>query len=1200
MTDLMPIPSPDSPAFDAAKQAQALAADPARSAWVEANAGSGKTKVLIDRVARLLLRRPDGSKGAPPSSILCVTYTKAAANEMLSRLFSRLGDWSIASDDELRKQLATLEGRAPGDYDRDALKQARSLFARALETPGGLRIETIHAFCARILRRFPLEAGISPGFTEIEDKEADALWNGVLSDRLETAAEAHPEALRILSQTTGGLGVNAALDALKYKRQDIAAFARQLGQSSGDVDQVELAATIRAALNAPDQTPEDILHAAMVDDLPKADLIAAVEELNETTRGKSDDKLFEALCALLDEPDAALAYTHYLNAIAGSKHDWPSKSNPYTSKVPTGGAVIDLYARDARKGDPEGREITRMKAVQARLSAAQAAERTLALLTIGLPMVAAYAREKTLRAALDFDDLIDYTRRLLTRSNAAEWVLFKLDGGLTHILLDEAQDTSPPQWALINALVKEFQSGAGREGRPEPRTQFVVGDPKQSIYSFQGANQDHFIAQKQAFLRREEPVAEAHGHGVNLPEMAMSFRSSPEVLTFVDEVRARVPLNDAATDTLPPIDADLKPHQVRRANQPGRVELWPLQMPQPSDGDETDWTTPVNHMPEDAPRRRLARQVAEAVRAMIDRGETIWREGDDGQWTRRAIQPEDVLILVRSRNELFEALIDNLKQQELPVAGADRLKLLDNIGVQDCLNLIRFALQPADDLTLAEILRGPFCGLTDDDQHLFELAHRRAPGETLWSRLSDTSHTPFIPASQLLASLLETRHLPAFDFLTYHLMNRSKDGLSGWDRLVQRLGEPVRDPVRALLSSALGHDMSEPASLQAFLAEIEGQDTELKRELGEPNGAVRVMTVHGAKGLQSPIVILPDTTGATKTSDDPVFFDADGTPLYAPSQRFDCPVTTALREHRNIASERESRRLLYVALTRASDRLIICGAGLGNSKSGYARTSWYRWCLTAMSALNGDEPDLTDLPSIPEQTLTFGPESPCTAPYQSADKTAAKAPDWLRQLAQTPAPPMRLAAPSRLLEDQTRVAAPFGQNRSAALRRGRLIHALLQTLPDLAPDTRRARAEHFLARAPETTPEERAEMLAVTLQTLDHPEFAPVFAPGGRNEAAIVGTLPSGQMVNGRVDRLIITETEILIIDYKTDRPAPADASAIHDAYIVQMAAYRTVLQQLYPSKSVNCALLYTDGPKLIRLDGQQMSASLNRVKSRV
>ncbi|GAB5458132.1 MAG: double-strand break repair helicase AddA [Henriciella sp.] len=1189
MTDPARIAPPESADYAHAQSAQAAAADPLRSAWVEANAGSGKTKVLIDRVARLLLNRPDGREGARPDSILCVTYTKAAASEMQSRLFSRLGDWSVAKDDALRKQLAKLEGRAPEDYTAGALKQARSLFARALETPGGLRIETIHAFCARVLRRFPLEAGVSPGFKEIEDSEADALWRKILAERLEQVVEAHPDALRVVALTAGGRGVAAALNALKFKRQDIRGFNQRLDKTAPGA----IADAVKSALNAPAETPEEILQTAMVTDLPEADLKEAIAELSEISGGKSDEALLTHLTALLETSDPQQRYETYMNAIAGSKHDWPAKSNPFTTKVPAGGAVVDLFTRKAASDAPEGREITRLKAVQERVASARGAERSIALLTLGLPILERYQQEKALRGALDFDDLIERTRQLLTRSSAAQWVLYKLDGGLTHILLDEAQDTSPPQWSLINALVEEFYAGLGQDRREDPRTQFVVGDPKQSIYSFQGADQEHFDVEKHHFIAREETL----GPDLNMPDMTMSFRSSPEILTFVDEVRAKVPLEQAATQALPPRDADLSRHLARRANQPGRVELWPLEMPNPGVEKESDWTAPTDHMPEDAPRRRLAQKIARHVRSMLERGETVWSEHEDGTWSRRAMQPKDVLILVRTRNELFEALIASLKTEKLPVAGADRLRLLENLGVQDCLNLIRFAVQPRDDLALAEILRGPFCGLVDDDQHLFALAYDRAKGETLWDRLQNTSDAAFSKARGFVRLLLENRDLPAFDFLTKVLAHKTGGDLSGMDRLIQRLGEPVRDPVRALMSAALGRDMQEAASLQAFLFEIEQQNAELKRELGDAGGAIRVMTVHGAKGLQSPLVILPDTSAGTKASDDPILCASDGTPLYAPSKAHDNHVTAELRDLRQQASERESRRLLYVALTRTSDRLIICGTGSGRVKAGYAPASWYRWCLLAMNGLAGTGDD-GDMPTIPETTLSYGAELPClkTGAPEAGISIKAKAPDWLDGAAPAPIPPVRLAAPSHLLDDKSPVARPFGVRRAAALQRGRLIHDLLQTLPELNEDAREAAARRFLSRAPDLSDEASAEILAVTLKTLQHPEFAAVFAAGGRSEAAIVGTLKSGQMINGRVDRLIIHPEEVMIIDYKTDRPAPSGAETVGAAYLVQMAAYQSVLKDLYPGRPVRCALLYTDGPVLIELSDAQLSASLNRV----
>lgn len=1181
--------SPPSEAFEAAKRAQAEAADPTQSAWVEANAGSGKTKVLIDRVARLLLRRPDGRPGALPDSILCITYTKAAANEMLSRLYARLGDWAVASDDELRASLAQLEGRNPSAYREDDFREARRLFARALETPGGLRIETIHAFCARILRRFPLEAGVSPGFTAIEEDEANSLWRAVLAAQLEQSAISQPSAMAVLAEASGGLGISSALDALKFQRQTLNTFQSIVSTDS------ELNERIRQAAGAPAQSTEALLTDAMMVALPESDLRRAVDQLARLDKpGKADSKLLSRLNGILESTDPEVRFQLYMDGIAGSKWDFPSGSNPYTAKA--GPEIVDLFSRNLNKGDPEGREITRMKEVHKALKAAALAERSLALMQIGLPMVDAYAEEKRLRGALDFDDLIGCTRALLTQSDAAAWVLYKLDGGLTHLLLDEAQDTSPGQWALINALVEEFQSGLGRDRAAEPRTQFVVGDSKQSIYSFQGADQQEFEAERNAFLLREEVVASAEDRKVNLPEMAMSFRSTPEVLRFVDEVRARAPLSDAATDPLPPIDADLRPHAPRRSNQAGRVELWPLELPTGSEGEDSAWFAPTDHVPADAPRRRLARNIAQTVKGMLARGETVWREQKDRTWMRSPVRPEDILILVRSRNELFESLIASLKREGVPVAGADRLRLLDNLGVQDCLNLIRFALQPADDLTLAEILRGPFCGLVDDDHHLFELAHGRPEGQSLWRSLERSDAAAFQATKTFCQGLLNHSDLPAFEFLTRALTERDTDGISGWDRLIQRLGEPVRDPVQALVSGALSHDMSDAKSLQAYLAKVEGQDTVLKRELGEPEDAVRVMTVHGAKGLQAPVVILPDTASATKPVSDALFFTPDGTPLFSPSSRTDAAITTELREAANAAAERESRRLLYVALTRASDRLIIAGAGVANRSAGYAKSSWYRWCLLAMRGLRGE--DMSD--ETPEEILDYGAEPTTAARADEAAVAPAAMPDWLVRPAETPAPPMRLAAPSRLTEDRSAVIAPFGPDRRAALRRGRLIHGLLQTLPDIPIADRDTVAHRYLTRAPDLTDAEIAEMQSVTLRTLDHPDFHEIFAPGGRSEAAIVGALPGGQLVNGRVDRLIIQSDQVLIIDYKTDRPAPDSADAVEEAYWVQMAAYRAVLQSLYPDRPVRCALLYTDGPRLIELSGAEMSESLNRVESRV
>ena len=1184
MTSFEPVIPVDSPAFQDAIRAQADAADPSRSAWVEANAGSGKTKVLIDRVARLLLRRPDGRAGARPDSILCLTYTKAAANEMLSRLFDRLGTWSIASDDKLRAQLSQLEGREAATYDQSALEQARSLFARALETPGGLRIETIHAFCARVLRRFPLEANIPAGFQELDETQAASLWREVIDTHVEMIAETQADALAILSEAARGRGVITSLDLLKSPEVGALRFLTRRDKTRSLRDE------IRAELGAGPQTPSEILAAAMGDDLPRSAIHEALQELSAYPDVPKNRKLYDGLMEVLNAGDQRAAFETYLTTIAGAKWEWSSKSNPFTTAL-KGGVTETLYIRKTDGLGPEGREISRLKAVHAAYSQAVILERTTALLEIGGPLIQHYQKLKAERGLLDFDDLIANTLQLLNTSSMAQWVLYKLDGDISHILVDEAQDTSPDQWQLINALVGEFHSGEAAARRGDPRTQFVVGDPKQSIYSFQGADQEEFLAQKTSFESQQESLL----NQPNMPEMAMSFRSSPEILTYVDAVQTAAPIDQTAVNPGDKAGIAISPHTARRENQPGQVELWPLVVKADKDN-QSNWDAPIDHIPPQAPGRLLATKIATAVAEMIRNGETVWRENSNRQWQRQAVRPADILILVRRRNILFDSIIDELKRHNIPVGGADRLKILDSLAVQDCLNLIRFVLQPDDDLTLAEILRGPFCGLVDDDRYLFPVAFGRAKTESLWQSLQNQTDDRFAPAIAFCNNLLASKHLPAFEFLNLHLHGEASENMNGWDQLIARLGEPARDPVQALLNRALDYDLNEAASLQAFLANTEANHSEIKRDLADASGFVRVMTVHGAKGLQAPVVILPDTTKGTEKTDRQIFVGPNGVPLYVQKTINDSDVTRAARTRQDEANERESRRLLYVAMTRAQDRLIICGAATGKTKNGFSDTAWYRYCMLAMSRLLNQNIPATG----PENRLIFGAESPQSSRTKPTRPDRSDPPDWLDKAVADTRRDQRLAAPSKLFSSDSAVTAPISDARRFGLRRGRLIHSLLQILPDLPEAERRRRAETFMARAADLSREEQAEIIDVTFSTFEHPGFGAIFSKSGRSEVAIAGKLTNGLRISGRVDRLIIENDTVFIIDFKSDRPCPPDHSQIDISHKGQMAAYADILSNIYPTHTIRCGLLYTDGPVLIELETDDLRAILNRSNSSI
>jgi len=1166
----------DTPDYRAANSAQAEAADPAHSAWVVANAGSGKTKVLIDRVARLLLGRPDEA-GAKPDSILCITYTKAAANEMLSRLYATLGEWSVLEDRKLAGLLAKLVGRTAEAFTDDELKNARRLFAQALETPGGLRIETIHAFCARVLRRFPLEAGVAPGFTEIEDSEASRLWQEA---QREAVLAADPAALDILALAAGHDGATSALNVLRGVQAEALAFAEIHGG-----DALAMEAVLREALNAPEASPDELIVHAMGDAFPEQEVRAAIGLL---IAGGAKGELTAAsiLEAVFEAGDARQKFEAYLSLFL-TQSGSPRASNPYNKG--TGEASPLLVELFQMKGG-QGREAARMLDVMAQMQAAEAVERSIALLDVGLPALRAYKQKKRARAALDFDDLIERTRDLLTMKDASDWVLYKLDGGLSHILLDEAQDTSPGQWTLINALKEEFFSGAGTEQHETVRTQFVVGDGKQSIYSFQGADPERFASERQVFSGLIPKPA--------LPEMAMSFRSSPEVLSFVDEVWKGQPDAGAAFEVKMPTGLDTPKHTARRSEQPGRVELWPL-APLPLEDDDVDaWARPKNVLSDVSPKASLATEIAVKIKNMITRGDTVWEEQKHLKgrpWVRRACRAEDFLILVRNRQGgLFDALISGLKRADVPVAGADRLVLADHIGVKDCLNLMRFALLPEDDLTLAEILRGPFCGLVDDDKHLFPLAYKRGKA-SVWSQLQAHDDPVFAEAKAFLCGLRERVGMPPYEFLSTVLEQTQPSGKTGWEHLNARLGTPARDPVEALLARAIAHDARAPSSLQGFVSAMERDDSQIKRDLAKADGEVRVMTVHGAKGLEAPIVILPDTTSKPKAGAGPMFM-LGGAPVWSPRKDVDTPQAAAARASASARALREHYRLLYVALTRAQDRLIIAGSWFGGarSKTGCDERSWYAICQAAMAAMPGAEQD-------DDGVFALG-ASPSQMPHKGVGGGLdATLPEWVMRPAPENASTARLVAPSALLPRDVPVLAPFGEARAARLKRGRMIHSLLQYLPEMPPEARRAAGEEFLSRDAALDEAARADMLSAAMGVLESDELAELFAPGGRAEAAVIGTapeLPDGTIINGRVDRLVVTDTHVLIVDFKTDQPGPATIDDIADSYTAQMAAYWAVLKQAYTGKIVQAALCWTDGPQLMVLPDARLLEVLNRVKS--
>ncbi|MEJ0051334.1 MAG: double-strand break repair helicase AddA [Methylovirgula sp.] len=1129
---------------------QRKASDPAASVWVSANAGSGKTHVLAQRVLRLLL------DGVPPAKILCLTFTKAAAANMAERVFKALSDWTALDDVGLAKALAEIG--AP-KIDAGALIFARRLFARTVETPGGLKIHTIHGFCERLLHLFPFEANV-PGRFEVLDDLGEAellvLARREALTRAERDGGALGAALKTLATETSEDEFSVLLrEAMKYREllrhHDSDRAARELAGALGVSDGTSVT-TIETEMIEGGIGPArwrefaEFLREGLPTDQEKADLLLAALAAHQ------HGKLSDCLEAFLE-----IFFTQ--------------KGEPRKTLLTKTPAVKRPDLADALLQERE--RLDRLRALR---KAAACLEKSVALTALVAAIFARYEAAKAQRGKLDFDDLIDRTLALFERSDA-RWVLYKLDSGIDHILVDEAQDTSPAQWRILEHLASEFFAGAG--SRSQTRTFFAVGDEKQSIFSFQGAAPDMFHAMRESFAKKFQDAEQTFEN----VQLKTSFRSVPAVIDAVDRVFA------AEAHQRGLVSADVwMGHESLKQSLPGLIEIW-----EPVKGEEReereDWKLPLDLLDESDPANVLAGRVAKKIAALIapNSGERVY---DTKLEHFRPITAGDVLILVRTRNALFDAMIRALKQARVPVAGADRLDLLAHIAVMDLIAAGHAALLPQDDLTLAAVLKSPLIGFDDDD--LLRLAPNRKG--SLFAALGQSGEARDKAAYQTIARWRARTAGTAFDFYARLL---SEDG--GRRAMEARLGPEACDAMDEFVRLALRAEKDGTRSLPAFLAEIESLELSIKRDMEAAVDAVRVMTVHAAKGLEAKIVFLPDTCGAPSARHDAKIHllplrESDGKILaWSPRKDDDPDAVVEARQTARDEAENEHRRLLYVAMTRAEERLYISGF--------YRRNEPSALCWGAMiTATRSDA--FVDMPAFWDKDETIwryeapGEDGPFIDIAAAASRTEAPLPPWLltRAPAETsPAPPLR---PSSALAAGEPDLPPPSAERHAALARGRLVHTLLQYLPDVEAGRRRTAAEAFLqARAPDFDETARGTLIDQVLDVLEMPSLAALFGPRTRAEVGIAGTasLPDGKTreILGQIDRIAESEAEVIVADYKTGTPLAAEATP--ENYLTQMALYRAVLAPLWPGKRLRMLMIWTEGPAIVELSALQLDAAL-------
>jgi ATP-dependent helicase/nuclease subunit A len=1083
---------------------QIAAADPARNTWLSANAGSGKTRVLTDRVARLLLG------GVEPQHILCLTYTKAAASEMQNRLFKRLGEWAMMPEAALRETLSTL---GEGALSAQRLSRARQLFARAIETPGGLRIQTIHSFCASLLRRFPLEAGVPPGFTEMDDRAARQMRAEIVEEMAD--------------------GPDAAVVRRLTEVQDGEDFAKL----------VEQIASHRAAFETPLTAAEIWPLFGLTPGFSLGDVLADVFFGDEAVwmsgvigilahGSKTDAKAAQTLGSLdLRAPTSAtlMALEDCLLNKGGSK----DPSQHYAAKIGS------FPTKDTRPLlgeliDPLNNLMARVEAARAKRVALSAAGKTLALHDFAAVFLRHYADRKAARGFLDFDDLIARAKALLTDPSLAAWVLYRLDGGIDHILVDEAQDTSPEQWRLIEALSAELIAGEGATNRQ--RTLFVVGDKKQSIYSFQGADVTAFDHMRGHFGSRL-----AGGAGLVEGALEHSFRSSPAVLEVVD--RTFTADQHAAL-------GGGSHHLAFNEALPGRVDVWPV-IGKEDKAEPGPWFEPLDTPHPEDPNVALANRIATWIRDRVDGGEQIPQAGKPD----RPIHYGDFLILVQRRSELFREIIRACKTLGLPIAGADRLKLGGELAVKDLAALLAFLDTPEDDLSLAAVLRSPLCGWSEAE--LFRLANPRKG--YLWEALRDH------PGHDATRTFLNDMRGQA-DFLRpYDLIERVLHRHDGRRKLIGRLGAEAEDGIDELLSQALSYEATEVPSLTGFLAWMETDEVEVKRQLDGEGQRIRVMTVHGAKGLEAEIVILPDTCDRTPQDRDQLYRLPGGSPVWKVAKD-ESPALIA--EERAARAERDAAerlRLLYVAMTRARCWLVVAGAG----KTTQA-TCWHNLISAGVAAAGATITDgilrhaFGDWPGPALRTVTAA-----TPPAVSV---------WASHHAPEPLRAPKVLSPSDLGGAKALPGEPLYPEAEAKAR-GTALHLLLERLPGRDPGDWNSLAATLVP-----DPLHLTDALAEARLVLAHPDLAPHFGPETLAEVAV--TAPWGdRTLAGTIDRLVITPDRILIIDYKSNAVIPDRPETIPEGILRQLGAYAHMLTQIYPDRPVETAILWTKHPRLMPVD---------------
>ncbi len=1147
---------------------QYASSNPENSAWVSANAGSGKTHVLTQRVIRLMLA------GNAPDKILCLTFTKAAAANMKNRVFTTLADWTMMADEKLDAEILKTSNQPATPSIRT---RARQLFTLALDTPGGLKIQTIHAFCESLLHQFPLEANVPGHFEAMQEiEQANMLAQArkqVLGGNSSDAAMHYAQLIPYATDRKIEDGLNAIISM----RQSF------LSWTKGDV---ELALTpLYAALGIEqDDTADDIHEQTVLNILAHFNDIASITAQAATSDKKTDLDLASSLQVLVENKNPVETFKIIRKAFLTAKNE-PKKTiatNFVKNEIPTATetlfSIAELIVRALEK-----------------TSSIELLKNSYHLFKIGEAVFDVYENMKRQRGVIDFDDQIEKCANLLTRAEIKDWIRYRLDRGIDHLLVDEAQDTSPKQWEIINAVTEDFYSGETATNLN--RTVFVVGDEKQSIFSFQGAEPTEFDAQERRLRKRVEEADKAFHPG----RLELSFRSTQDVLHAVDEVFSH-PENLAGLTQ----SGDRPIHDAVRSNHPGEVQVWPLFVQEKIEQTES-WLDPIDKNSADDPAVLLANKISDSIKDWV---------GKKLPGMEKPLKFGDILVLVRKRDRFLTAFTRTMKDKGLAIAGADRLTLTDHVAVEDLLAIGRIVLLPVDDLSLACVLKGVFFNIDEDT--LFELAYDR--GEiSLYEKIIITSNDNTHPKSEIAARIINRlemifavgRSQSVFDFYA-HLLGK----MEGRKKILNRLGMEAEDVLDSFLDETLIFTNDRNGGLETFITELTTAEPVIKREVELERDEVRILTVHSSKGLEAKVVFLVDHCGAAWSEKHrPEILKINNSPyqngyLWLTSKDKHVEATKESTALISEAAEAEYRRLLYVGMTRAADRLIVCGfRGTNEPKHSF----WHGMVETALAdsatEITNEAGEVTALSWISKSQPPIASKAKTEEASLSSQEPTI--PTWLFKPAKSDPPLPRPLTPSgayalidrdSLSNDTLKFSAKAGDN-SVAIQKGNATHKLLEVLPDIQPENRLSLATDYLKKTcPNLSDHQRSDIIKSIFGIFCDERFKILFEGEARAEVSLAGRLDikSGSMlITGQIDRLIVSNDCVTILDYKTNRYVPKNVAKTPDEYITQLALYRDLVARIYKNKEIISALLWTQTPELMVISNEILDRALEVIKNR-